>query len=259
MGYVQLGWTELALAALFILAATVIVALERLGEVRSLLVGTVRSFVQLMAVGYLLEAIFSAEAWYWTLLALLVMTSIAAVTAFGRQKIRPRGLFTVIAISIVAGAALALVPTLLIILKLDNTFHPQYAIPLGSMILAPALNSAALACERMLADAKLRKLEIETLLSLGANRKQALLESGRGALRAGLISYMNKLLTLGLVSFPGMMTGQIIAGASPLDAVKYQIVIMYMIVTSAALTGIILIALLRRLILNRQLQLVRLD
>jgi len=168
------------------------------------------------------------------------------------------GLFPAVFLSIVLGATLTLLPTLLIILKLNNTFHPQYAIPLGSMILSPALNAVSLGCERMLADVKLRRAEIETLLSLGAGRKQALGESGRAALRAGLISYMNKLMTLGLVALPGMMTGQILAGASPIDAVKYQIVIMYMIVASATITGAIAIALLRRLVINRRLQLVRL-
>ncbi len=259
MDYLALGWTELALALLCVVVAIVVVAIERLGGVRTLLLGTVRAFVQLMAIGYVLQAIFQAEAWYWTLLALLVMTSVATLTAYGRQELRPRGLFPIVLFGIVAGTALTLVPTLLIILKFDNTFHPRFAIPLGSMILAPALNAASLVCERILADVKLRGAEIETLLSLGANRRQALAESGRGALRAGLITYVNKLVTLGLVSFPGMMTGQILAGVGPVDAVKYQIVIMYMIVTSAALTGTIVIALLRRLLLGRHLQLIHLE
>lgn len=258
MEYVQLGWTELTLSMVFIAIAAILVAVERLGAARSLLWGTVRAFVQLMAVGYILQAIFSAGAWYWTLLTLLIMTAIAAGTAFGRQQLRPRGILIILTSGILVGAALTLIPTLLIILKLDNTFHPQYAIPLGSMILSPALNAASIACERMLADVKLRRAEIETLLSLGANRRQALLESGRAALRAGMITYMNKLMTLGLVAFPGMMTGQILAGASPVDAVKYQIVIMYMIVSSAILTGTVTVALLRRLLLNRSLQLLRL-
>jgi len=258
MEYIQLGWLELGFALAFMGLAILIVALERLGGVRSMIVGTVRAFLQLMAVGYVLEAIFLAEQWYVTALVLLVMAGVATVTAFGRQEIKVPGLFPAVFLSIVLGATLTLLPTLLIILKLNNTFHPQYAIPLGSMILSPALNAVSLGCERMLADVKLRRAEIETLLSLGAGRKQALGESGRAALRAGLISYMNKLMTLGLVALPGMMTGQILAGASPIDAVKYQIVIMYMIVASATITGAIAIALLRRLVINRRLQLVRL-
>jgi putative ABC transport system permease protein len=257
-GYIQLGWTELGLAAAFMAIAILIVALERLGQVRSMIVGTVRAFVQLLAVGYILEAIFTAEQWYVTALTLLVMATVAAFTAYGRQEIRIRGLFPLVFFAIIAGTALALIPTLLIILKFDNTFHPQYAIPIGSMILSSALNAVSLGCERMLADVKLRRAEIETYLSLGADRKQALGESGAAALRAGMISYMNKLMTLGLVSLPGMMTGQILAGANPVDAVKYQIVIMYMIVVAAAVTGAILIALLRRLVINGNLQLVRL-
>ncbi|HUX08103.1 MAG TPA: iron export ABC transporter permease subunit FetB [Acidobacteriota bacterium] len=258
MDYIQLGWAELGFALLFMVVAIVIVAIERLGQVRSMITGTVRAFVQLMAVGYILEGIFLAEQWWVTALALLAMGTVAAFTAYGRQEIRLPGLLPLIFVSIVAGTLLTLLPTLLIILKLDNTFHPQYAIPLGSMILSPALNAVSLGYERMLSDIKLRRAEIETYLSLGANRRQALSSSGAAALRAGMISYMNKLMTLGLVAFPGMMTGQIIAGVSPIDAVKYQIVIMYMIVVSAAITGAISIALLRRLVINRKLQLVRL-
>ena len=259
MDYVQLGWIELVLALLFILGAIGIIAIERLGDVRSMLVGTARSFLQLMAVGFILEGIFVAEQWWVTALALLFMTTVAAFSAYGRQEIRLPGLFPAIYLSILVGAALTLAPTLLIILKFDNTFHPQYAIPLGSMILSPALNAAAQGCERMLSDVKLRRTEIEVLLSLGADRRQALREPGRAALRAGLITYMNRLMTLGLVALPGMMTGQILAGAQPLDAVKYQIVIIYMIVVSALLTGAIVIALMRRMVINANLQLVRLD
>ncbi len=258
MDYIQLGWGELGFALLFMALAILIVAFERLGQVRSMITGTVRAFVQLMAVGYILEGIFLAEQWWVTALTLLLMGTVATFTAFGRQEIRIPGLFPLIFISIAAGTLFTLLPTLLIILKLDNTFHPQYAIPIGSMILSPALNAVSLGCERMLSDIKLRRAEIETYLSLGANRKQALGSSGVAALRAGMISYMNKLMTLGLVALPGMMTGQIIAGASPVDAVKYQIVIMYMIVVSAAITGTVAIALLRRLVINRNLQLVRL-
>ena len=130
------------------------------------------------------------------------------------------------------------------IIRVDPWFDPQYAIPLLGMVLGNTLSGISLSLDRFVESLVQRRAAVETVLALGGTRWEAAHEHISDALRVGMIPTINSMLIMGIVSLPGMMTGQILAGADPADAVRYQIVIMFMIASAAALGayGVVLFA-----------------
>ena len=121
------------------------------------------------------------------------------------------------------------------IIRVEPWFEPQYFIPMLGMVLGNTLNGISLALDRFMEDVVQRQAQVESLLALGASKREAARESLREAARSGMIPIINSMMVMGVVSLPGMMTGQILAGADPVDAVNYQIVIVFMIAAAAAL------------------------
>jgi putative ABC transport system permease protein len=120
---------------------------------------------------------------------------------------------------------------------MDPWYNPRYLIPLFGMIVGNAMNAAALAAERLRSEMEARRAEVEAWLALGASPERAAREPVRRSLVAALIPTVNGLMVVGIVSLPGMMTGQILAGSSPVTAVRYQIVVMFMLASSVAVTA----------------------
>lgn len=234
--YAQISYGQLGIAFVLVAITLVLSRIERLGIEKDLLVGSVRSFAQLMAVGYVLQAIFSANKWYWVLLTLAVMTAVAGYTAAQRSKDIPRAKWiAVLSVGIGGLGTLGILVGLGII-----EAAPWYVIPISGMILGNSMNGASLAMNRISAEIKLRRAQIETALALGATSRQAADPALKAAAKAAMIPNINSMMTVGIVSLPGMMTGQIIAGQAPTEAVRYQIVVTYMItaaVTVASLTA----------------------
>jgi putative ABC transport system permease protein len=127
------------------------------------------------------------------------------------------------------------------VLRLQNWHNPRYLIPLFGMITGNAMNGAALAAERLGSEMEARRAEVEAYLALGASPARASADAVRRALAAALIPSVNGLMVVGLVTLPGMMTGQILAGASPLLAVRYQIVVAFMLAGAVAATAAIVV------------------
>lgn len=125
-----------------------------------------------------------------------------------------------------------------------NWYDPQYLIPLLGMVLGNTLTGISLGLDRFMEGLVSQQSQIETLLTLGATRWEAAHQQVKDAMRVGMIPMINSMMVMGLVSLPGMMTGQILAGANPIDAVRYQIVIILMIASSTALGvfGIVVLA-----------------
>ncbi len=187
--------------------------------------------VQLLLVGHLLVYIFKAEVPWVVLLVLAVMTLAASWIAL-RTIPRFRGQLYLYALtSIAIGGGLTVLLITQTVLTLDPWYAPSFMVPLAGMIFAAAMNSVSLAAERVLA-------EIER----GAHYSQA----RTIALQAGLIPIVNTLFAVGLVSLPGLMTGQILSGVSPLIAVRYQVMVMCMIFGSSGLSAVIFLWLLER-------------
>lgn len=206
---------------------------------KTMLIATLRTFVQLIAIGFVLEVIFEANRWYWVLGMLAVMVGIAAHTTWHRlHPGRRKGLFGSVGFSIVLGAGFTLLWVTQVVIHVQPWYHPQYIIPLAGMIIGNSMNSASIALERFYSELDLRKPEIETLLALGASSSQAAQGAFQAAVSAAMIPNINAMMVVGLVSLPGTMTGQILAGQAPLSAVNYQIVVMLMWTCAAAISTV---------------------
>jgi putative ABC transport system permease protein len=219
---------------------------EHLGLERTFLYAAFRAVVQLLLVGYLIEYVFQLNRWYFVM-ALLVMMSMIAARA-GAQRIPSKVRFLVgsVWVAVFTGTLVNTFIVTEVILKIDPWWDPRYLLPLAGMIMGNALNSGSLAGERFASDLKNRVSEVETLLSLGYSSSRACQEIKTAAVRGALIPTLNSMFTVGLVHLPGMMTGQIISGAPPLVAAKYQIIVMFMIASTVVITALILVNLMKR-------------
>ncbi len=235
MTYIVLGPTEVGLAALLLLLPAGLDLLLRLDLTRSVAVAAARTLLQLGMVGYLLRHVFALNRWYLVVPVLLFMVAVAARAAVTRSSRR------------VPGAALGAFATLLVattfvtftatelILGVDHWWAPQYVIPMAGMLLGNALTGVSLGMDRLLAGLVTERGAIEVRLTLGMPLWQATLPWFREAVRSGMVPILNAMTVVGLVSLPGMMTGQILAGADPLHAVAYQVLILFMIAATTAL------------------------
>jgi putative ABC transport system permease protein len=245
-GYYQIGNPELLASAALIGAVVILNYIERTKLVKDLIIGTLRCFAQLILVGYVLMAIFGADKWYWVILALIVMTFVAGVEAVRREQKKAPGTFIIVTGIIFISTMFVMFFAITFIIRIDTWYNPQYLIPIMGMLIGNAMNGASLLVNRLRSELSGNREVIEAKLALGADKKTASRKYIGESIRAAMIPSINSLMIVGLVSLPGMMTGQIIAGASPLEAVKYQVAIMYMITTANALTIFIIASLLYR-------------
>ncbi len=201
---------------------------------KDMLVAVGRAFVQLLAIGYALDLIFSSRGPFWILLVVLVMITIAGYTAGRRGKQVPRAT-QVATLAVSVGAILTL--GLLIVLDVFP-FEPRFIIPIAGMIVGNAMTVTGLVMARLRDDLRLQRAQIEAALALGATKRQAAGSQIRRALTTGMTPIVDNTKTVGLISLPGAMTGMILAGASPLEAVQLQIIVMYMLIGAAAFSGL---------------------
>lgn len=241
--YIQISDGKLGLAIALILINVILSIALRLGLERRLAIASVRMVVQLLLVGYVLEWVFTLQNPLWVLLVALIMTVLAGTSAVDRSQRHFRQIYWNSFVSILTSSFLVTGLAVSGIVRVEPWYDPQYVIPLLGMVLGNTLTGISLALDRFTGDLANRRDQIETLLALGATRWEASHKLIQEALRTGMIPTINSMLVMGLVSLPGMMTGQILAGASPLDAVRYQIVITFMIASGAALGTIIVVLL----------------
>jgi len=230
-----LTYAQVALSALLLLVNLGLSVRLRLGLERSLAVGALRMVVQLLLVGLVLEWLFTQESPGLVLAIALVMTSVAGVSAVQRTRRRFAGIYLNSLVSVLGSAAVVTGVAVVGILRIQPWYSPQYVIPLLGMVLGNTLNGISLGLDRFIEGLFSQRALIETQLALGATRWEAAHPQVRDAIRVGLIPTLNSMMVMGLVSLPGMMTGQILAGAAPIDAVRYQIVIVFMVVAASAL------------------------
>jgi putative ABC transport system permease protein len=177
----------------------------------------------LLLVGYGLVFIFESDASWVVLVVLLMMVSVSSWIALRTVPGRRRGLYWRACAAIAVGGGISFVLVTQFVLDLTPWYYARYAIPLAGMIFANAMTSVSLAAERIFAE-----------LDRGAGYDQA----RRTALGAALIPITNAMLAVGLVSLPGMMTGQILSGVDPLLAVRYQIMVMCMVYAASGLAAV---------------------
>lgn len=258
MNYVELSPWDLTLAAfLLIIPAAISIGL-RLGLEKSLAIGAIRTVIQLSLLGLVLNWVFAADRWYYVVPMLLVMLVAASRAAVARSSRRIPGAYLAAFGALVLATSLTTFSVTEVIIGVDNWYEPRYVIPLLGMLLGNGLTGISLGLDRLLSDMVKERRSIEARLSLGASLWQACLPWVRDAVRNGMIPIINSMMIVGLVSLPGMMTGQILAGADPINAVAYQILIMFMIASATAM-GVIILCLLAFRIISHPEQRVRWD
>jgi putative ABC transport system permease protein len=219
----------------FIFLAMIISYWQDLKLEKDLAIGAVRAFVQLTAVGYVLKFIFDLAGWQYMIPMIVVMVLVAGKNAARRGEGLP-GAFILVTLSIALAELVTM--TMLVNLKIIP-FTPRYVIPLSGMIIGNAMVASGLALNRLRGEIAARRAEILAALALGATSRQAVEPALKASVKAGMIPTVDAMKTVGLVQLPGMMTGQIIAGASPIEAVKYQILVQFMLSASVGLTSML--------------------
>jgi len=220
----------------FVAIAMILSMVQNLKLERELLIGTIRATVQLLAIGYILQFVFSMQSWPYILLMLALIVGGAAANVAGRGQGLPRVMsHAVLALTVTEIVAMGL---LLVLHIVDAT--PQYIIPVSGMIVGNAMVTSSLLVNRLRAEVAARRQEILVALSLGASSAQASAVILRQSIRAAAIPIMDNLKTVGLVQLPGMMTGMIIAGANPLQAVRYQLMVMFVLTVATSLCAMIM-------------------
>ncbi len=231
MSLIALNHVDLGLAAILVLLLAGLSYVLSLGIGNSLLIAGARTTVQLLLIGLVLKALFSNVHLAWVTGLALIMLLAAGREVMVRQKRRFTGVwgYGLGTLSMFVSSFAVTVLALTVIVKPEPWYAPQYAIPLLGMLLGNTMNGISLGLDRLKDAAWQKRNAIEARLCMGEEWRWAIADIRRDSMRVGMIPMVNAMAAAGIVSLPGMMTGQILAGAPPLEAVKYQILVMFLI------------------------------
>jgi len=252
---ISLAPTDLAIAALLVAFDAALSVALRLRLHRQLLIASARMVVQLVAVGYLLRLVFGLKHPAATLAMVTVMALIAAREIAARPERKFKG-FTGFTLSIGAVTISTLVTVGLALataIRPTPWYDARYAISLTGIILGSVLNAGSLSLDGLLGAVGRERAAIEARLALGHSFHAATADLLRSSIRRGLLPVINQMSAAGVITLPGIMTGQILAGLDPLEAVKYQILLMFLLAGASGLAAAsIAYAALRRLTDDRE-------
>jgi putative ABC transport system permease protein len=204
---------------------------------------SLRMVAQLFGVGYLLQLVFSIRSPLAVIAILLVMGCFSLQVIGARIGHKMPHFYRVMGTALLIGCGGVTFVFCGLVVRCSPWYDPRYLIPLAGMIIGNSMNSASLAAERLGAEIRERREEVETAICLGATARQASATAVRLAFRAALMPTVNTMAAMGIVSIPGMMTGQILSGTEPVIAVRYQIAIMCAITGAVAITSYLILLL----------------
>jgi len=236
---VIISFSDLAIALILPLLVIAIILVHRLKIANLYLYALCRAAVQLAAIGYLLKYIFNLNSGLAVVAYLFLVVGMAAFIVLRLQKKPPPSFYPILGLAIFVGSFISIFTVTQVVLRIEPWFNPRYLIPIAGMIIGNTMTASALALERLRSDLKETKRKIETLISLGATRSQAMRQPIARALKAGLLPSIASMMGVGLVHLPGMMTGQMIAGNDPAQAVRYQILVSFMLAAAVVTTALI--------------------
>jgi putative ABC transport system permease protein len=238
--YIALSYWQLAATSVFVLIDAALSVFFGLRVHRSLLFAAIRMVVQLALVGLVLTTLFSVVSPLWTGLAAFVMVLFAGHEAAQRQGRRLSGWWSygVGTGCMMMASVVVTVFALVTALQPSPWYDPRYSIPLLGMILGNCMTGVGLGLNTLTASLANRRASVEAQLMLGASRQTATAPVTREALRSALMPVINSMAATGVVSLPGMMTGQILGGVPPAEAVKYQILVMFLIAGGTGLGAV---------------------
>ncbi|MBA2506565.1 MAG: iron export ABC transporter permease subunit FetB [Thermoleophilaceae bacterium] len=236
---VQLSLGELALSLVLVAVAVAVSLWRRADLEKDLGLAVLRSFLQLTAVGYVIQAIFDSDSLLLVVALLAVMVGVGTWTAQRRARSVPHATFPIlIALSLAAASTLGVVLAL-------GVFEatPRYLVPVGGIVIGNAMTAAAVALNRLADEVHAQAPRLEATLALGATSRQAAAPLVTQSLRSGMITLIDQTKTTGIVAFPGIMTGMLLAGADPVDAVRLQLVILWTLLGSVSLSALLALSL----------------
>ncbi len=231
----MITYLDVFLSLIFVAIAFGISLSEKLRLEKDIIEATVRTFVQLIIVGYVLKFIFAENKLYWTGGMITVMTIVGAYTSAGRAKGIPKP-FPITAAAMVSSVLTALI--ILLCLKIVST-EPMYLIPIAGMVIGNTMNTTTIVMIRTREGIFDHRESIEASLALGKSPKVSCSNVIKSAVRLSLIPKLDIVKVGGIIHMPGAMTGMILAGASPMQAVKFQLIIMYLIIGAPAVAAVI--------------------
>lgn len=240
-GVVPISDFQLALSVILVVITGAVSAALRLGLLKSLLWGTVRTFVQLTFIGYVLRYVFEINNLWLITVMVGIMCAVAARASVKRTPNVPSYPVMLAFWSLLASTVLVGLIVVRVIISPEPWYSARIVIPIFGMILGNSMTGIALSLDRLYSEAYARAGEIEALLSFGATPWEAVRGCVNDAIRSGMTPTINSLMVVGIVSLPGMMTGQILGGADPHESVRYQIVVMLMIAAAVAIGCLLLV------------------
>jgi putative ABC transport system permease protein len=248
---------QLLAAYIFIVILLLIVRKRGIKREKEIVISSIRMTLQLIIMGFILVYIINNPNPLFTLLILIFMEVFSIYNIYKRSKVELNfKIKKVVAISMVIGSLLSLLYFLFVIIRISPWYDPRYFIPIAGMLIGNSMTGVALGVNRLVDDIKKRKDEIEMALMLGATPKMAVKEIIDNTFDSAILPTINSMVGMGIVFLPGMMTGQILSGTSPLTAIKYQIAIMLGILGCVAITVIMFLQLGYKTYFNEEAQLI---
>lgn len=261
--YIALSTFDILLASIFLLLNAILSMALRLNLERQLVIAALRMVVQLSMVGLLLKAVFAAGSLWITAAIAFAMIGFAGREVYARQEKRLAGIwgYTLGATAMLLAGLLVTIIALTTQIQPTPWWNPQFALPLFGMILGNTMTGVSLGLDTLHSWIEREQRAIEAQLLLGSTKFTALLPAIRRALRSGFTPIINAMAATGVVSLPGMMTGQILSGVNPQEAVKYQLLIMFLIggATGLGVLGAVMASVWRLTDNRHRLRLDRLD
>jgi putative ABC transport system permease protein len=244
---IDISWYHVTLTTLLVAATGLCSLYLKLRLEKDLLVGTVRTFLQLFLLGYVLKIVFSLSNPWIVFLLFSLMITFAARIISGRVREKQVPYFMPVLASMFLSYMIINAFVMTIIIQVKPWYQPIYFIPIGGMIIGNSMNAIAISINSWFDGLKKERDRIELYLACGGSPVESTRENFKSAIKSGMIPSINALMSVGVVSIPGMMTGQILAGTDPMIAIKYQIIIMLLLVGSTALSSIFALHIVRRM------------
>ena len=232
---VQISLINFLTIYLLLVIVGIIMKICKINQTKLLILASVKMIFQLVIAGYVLMHLLDNPSPILIISYVLIMSAFAIHRILSVNKGLNKKFKLIIAISIIA-SSISIIAFFVIVVIRQNIFNPQYTIPISGMILGNAMTGISLAVKTFMSKIKDSKLQIEVLLNQGATPKNILLPMVNTSIETALLPTINTMLGMGIVSLPGMMTGQILSGESPSTAILYQIAITICIATVVCLS-----------------------
>jgi len=256
-GVINLQLWQMVSAYIFVVILLVIVRAMGISREKEILISSIRMTVQLILVGYILVYLFDNINPLNTIIVIVVMEVFAIHNIIKRTKAKlSKSLKKIIAISMLFGTLSSLIYFLLVVINISPWYDPRYSIPIAGMLIGNSMTGISLGVTRLVDGMYSEKHLVESALMLGATPKMAAKQIVDNAFDSAILPTINSMVGMGIVFLPGMMTGQILSGTSPVTAIEYQIAIMLGILGSVAFTVILFVQLGYKTFFNEQSQLI---